>query len=47
LEFKLFIAEVKKLLENQHLEEDYRINPLATCVAPALLRISLFKQRPK
>ena len=40
LEFKLFIAEVKKLLENKHLEQYQRINPLAPCIALALLRVT-------
>jgi hypothetical protein len=29
LEFKLFIAEVEELLENEHLEQDQRVDPLA------------------
>jgi hypothetical protein len=44
LEFKLFIAEVEKLLENEHLEKDQRINPLAPCIVLALLHIALVKQ---
>jgi hypothetical protein len=31
-------AEVNKLLENKHLEQDQRINPLAPCIAFELLR---------
>ena len=45
LKFKLFIAEVEKLLENEHLEKDQRINPFASCVALPLVRVALFKQR--
>ena len=44
LEFKLFIAQVEKLLENEHLEKDQRVNPLAPCIAPALVLIALVKQ---
>ena len=44
LEFKLFIAQVEKLLENEHLEKDQRINPLAPCIALALVLIALVKQ---
>jgi hypothetical protein len=44
LEFQLFIAEVEKLLENEHLEKDQRVNPLAPCIAPALVLIALVKQ---
>ena len=44
LEFQLFIAEVEKLLENEHLEKDQRINPLAPCVIFPLKHIALIKQ---
>ena len=44
LEFELVIAEVEKLLENEHLEKDQRINPLAPCIALAFLSISLVKK---
>ena len=44
LEFKLFIAQVEKLLENEHLEKDQRVNPLAPCIALALVLIALVKQ---
>ena len=44
LKFKLFIAEVEKLLENEHLEKDQRINPFAPCIGLALLDIALVKQ---
>ena len=44
LEFKLFIAQVEKLLENEHLEKDQWINPLAPCIALALVLIALVKQ---
>jgi len=51
LEFKLFTsaqgytyAEVKKLLEYKHLEQDQRINPLAHCISVALLRATPFKK---
>jgi len=47
LEFKLVIAEVKKLLENEHLEKYQRINPLAPCIALALLSIALVKKWAK
>lgn len=47
LEFKLFISDVKMLLENHHLVCDHVIDPLAACVAPAVLRISPSKQRPE
>jgi hypothetical protein len=40
-------AEVKKLLENEHIEKYQRINPLATCIALALLSIALFKKWAK
>jgi len=45
LEFKLFIAEVEKLLENEHLEKDRRINPFASYVALPLVVVALVKQR--
>jgi hypothetical protein len=45
LEFKLFIAEVEKLLENEHLEKDQRINQFASCVALPLVGVALVKQR--
>jgi hypothetical protein len=41
LEFKLLVTKVKKLLENQHLEKDQGINPLAYCIALSLMRITL------
>jgi hypothetical protein len=44
LEFKLFIAQVEKLLENEHLEKDQRVNPLAACIALELVLIALVKQ---
>ena len=44
LEFKLLLAEVEKLLENEHLEKEQRLNPLAPCVALAIMRLSLIKQ---
>ncbi len=44
LEFKFFIAQVEKLLEHQHLEQDQRINPLATSIALALLHVTHLKQ---
>jgi len=44
LEFKLFIAQVEKLLENEHFEKDQRVNPLTTCIALALMLIALVKQ---
>ena len=47
LEFKLVIAEVEKLLENEHLEKYQRINPLAPCIAFALLSIALVKNWAK
>jgi hypothetical protein len=37
-------AEVKKLLENEHLEQDQRINPLEPCSSLALLRVTPFKK---
>jgi hypothetical protein len=47
LEFKLFIANIKKLLEYKHLEKDQRINPLAPCVALPLECVALIKERSK
>lgn len=44
LEFKFFIAKVQKLLENEHLEKDQQINPLAPCIAHAFVLIALVKQ---
>jgi hypothetical protein len=44
LEFELVIAEVNKLLENEHLEKDQRINPRAPYIALALLNIALIKK---
>jgi hypothetical protein len=41
---KFFIAQVEKLLEHQHLEKYQRINPLATSIALALLRVAHLKQ---
>jgi hypothetical protein len=37
-------AEVNKLLENKHLEQDQRINPLEPCISLALLRATSFKK---
>ena len=47
LEFEFVIAEVEKLLENERLEKDQRINPLAPCIALALLSIALVKNWAK
>ena len=47
LKFKLLIAEVEQLLENQHLEQNQRIHPLASRVAPSLLRVTSLEQWPK
>ena len=47
LEFKLVIAEIEKLLENEDLEKDQRINPLSFCIAFALLNIALVKKWPE
>jgi hypothetical protein len=44
LEFELVIAEAEKLLENEHLEKNQRINSLAPCIALSLLSIALFKK---
>ena len=44
LELRLLIAKVEQLLENEHLQKDQRINPLASCIALALMRITLVKQ---
>jgi len=44
LEFKLFIAQVEKLMDNEHLEKDQRVNHLAPCIALALVLISPVKQ---
>jgi hypothetical protein len=38
------IAKIEQLLENEHLEKDQRINPLAPCFIFALMRIALVKQ---
>ena len=43
LEFKLFIAEVEELLENQHLEEDQWIDSLSACIALSFVLIAPFK----
>ena len=40
MKLKLFIAEFEQLLQNQHLEQDQRINPLAPRVALSLLRVA-------
>jgi hypothetical protein len=40
-------AEAEKLLENEHLEKYQRINPLAPCIALALLSIALVKKWAK
>ena len=47
LEFKLVIAEVEKLLENEYLEQDQRIDPFAVCIALAILSIDLVKKWAK
>ena len=47
LEFKLFIADIKKLLEYKHLEKDQRINPLSPCVTLPLECVALIKKRTK
>jgi hypothetical protein len=47
LEFKLFIANIKKLLEYKHLEKDQRINPLAPCVALPPVYVALIKEGTK
>jgi len=47
LKFKLFIAEIEKLLKNQNFEECDRIAFLLNCIDLALLRLTPFKQRPK
>lgn len=44
LEFKLFMAGVKKLLKNKYLEGNQYINPLELFNPFALLEISLFEQ---
>ena len=44
LEFKLFIAQIEKLLENEYHEKDQRINPLSPRIAFALVLIALVKQ---
>ena len=43
LEFELFIAEIKELLENQYLEEDQWIDSLSPCIAFAYLLVTPFK----
>ena len=47
LELKLFIADIKKLLEYKHLEKDQRINPLAPCVALPLVYVASIKEGTK
>ena len=42
LEFKFFIAKIKKLLENEYHKQDHRIGTFAACIALALLSIALF-----
>jgi len=44
LKFKLVIAKVEKLVENENLRKDRWINPLASCIALALLSIALVKK---
>ncbi len=44
MEFKLFITEIEKLLKNEHLEEDQRIYPCASCIALALLLANFIKK---
>ena len=43
LKLKLFIAEVEQLLQNQHLEENQRINPLSSSVDLPVLRVASLK----
>jgi hypothetical protein len=40
----LFIAQLEKLWENEHLDKDQRVNPLAPCIALALVLIALVKK---
>lgn len=41
------MAEAEKLLENQHLEYADQIDPLASCIALAVVRIAMFQQWPE
>jgi hypothetical protein len=43
LEFDLFIAQVEKMLEYQHLKKNQWINPFAPYIALALLRVAPIK----
>ena len=43
LKFKLFIAEIEKLLKNKHLEKNQQIKPLASRVALPLLRVTFLR----
>jgi hypothetical protein len=47
LEFRLLIANIKKLLEDKHHEKDQRINPISPCVALPLEYVALIKKRTK
>lgn len=42
LESEIFVSQIKELLENEHLEQDQRIDSFAAFVALALLRIAVF-----
>ena len=44
MEFKYLIAKVVMLLENDHFEQDQRINPLGPCSALQLMSVALIKQ---
>ena len=40
LEFEFLVAKIKKLLENENLEQDQRIDTFAACIALAVLSIA-------
>ena len=44
MELKSLIAKVEKLLENEHLEQDQRINPHGHCIALPFMSVALIKQ---
>jgi hypothetical protein len=47
LKFDFLITEIEKLLKDEHLEEDQRIDPLPASITLMLLCVTLFKQWPK
>jgi hypothetical protein len=44
MEFKIFVAKVKALLECEHLEQDEGIDSLGPCIALVGLRVTCLKE---